>query len=93
MGRGVYELKLIEGVTDSAIAAIECVKQVPKRALREGLKKGSVMNNQETLVDYIRINIGLSGKETIQIIYLDTQHRLIGDEVYVGTIDEVHISP
>ncbi len=91
LGRGMYELKLIEGVTDSAIAAIECVKQAPKRALKEGLKKGSVMDDQETLVDYIRISIGLSGKEAIQIIYLDTQHRLIGDEVYVGTINEVYL--
>lgn len=91
LGRGMYELKLIEGVTDSAIAAIECVKQAPKRALREDLKKGPIMDNYAKLVEYIRVNIGLSAKEVAMIIYLDKQYHLIEDEVHIGTIDEVYI--
>ncbi|WP_265016121.1 MULTISPECIES: JAB domain-containing protein [unclassified Wolbachia] len=91
LGREMYELKLIDGVTDSAVAAIECVKQAPKRALREDLKKGPVMDNYAKLVEYIRVNIGLSAKEAAMIIYLDKQYHLIEDEVHMGTIDEVYI--
>lgn len=50
------------------------------------------MDSQEKLTEYVRINIGFSAKEAVQIIYLDTQNRLIRDEVYFGTIDEVHLS-
>lgn len=31
---------MIEGMTERAAAAIECVKEAYKRALREGLKRG-----------------------------------------------------
>ncbi len=92
LGREIDDLKMIEGMTEHAAAAIECVKEAYKRALREGLKRGPVMDSQEKLIEYVRVNIGFSAKEAVQIIYLDKQHRLIRDEVYFGTIDEVHLS-
>lgn len=92
LGREIDDLKMIEGMTEHAAAAIECVKEAYKRALREGLKRGPVMDSQEKLIEYVRVSIGFSAKEAVQIIYLDTQSRLIRDEVYFGTIDEVHLS-
>ncbi|MBD0392229.1 DNA repair protein RadC [Wolbachia endosymbiont of Pentalonia nigronervosa] len=91
LGREIDDLKLIEGMTEPAAAAIICIKEASKMALREGLKKGAVMDDQSKLIEYIRVSIGLSEQEAVQVIYLDTQRRLIGDYVYSGTINEVHL--
>ncbi|MBA8770248.1 DNA repair protein RadC [Wolbachia pipientis] len=90
LGREIDELQMIRGVTKSAVVVITCVKEANKRALREGLKRGPVMGN-EKLIEYIRVSIGLSAREAVQIIYLDTQRRFIDDDVHFGTIDEVHL--
>ena len=82
-------MKIIQGVTDPAVAVIMCVQEAVKRALREGLKKGPILNSQEKLIEYIRVSIGFSAKEAVQIIFLDTQLHFIGEEVYFGTINEV----
>lgn len=91
LGRGMDELLLIKGVTKPAVAVIECVKEAGKRAMIEDLEERPIMNKHEKLLEYIRINIGLSAKEAAMIIYLDKQYRLIDGEVYMGTIDEVYI--
>ncbi|MBA8757894.1 DNA repair protein RadC [Wolbachia pipientis] len=90
LGREIDELQMIRGVTKPAVVVITCVKEANKRALREGLKRGPVMGN-EKLIEYIRVSIGLSAREAVQIIYLDTQRRFIDDDVHFGTIDEVHL--
>ncbi|WP_341817241.1 RadC family protein [Wolbachia endosymbiont (group A) of Agelastica alni] len=90
LGREIDELQMIKGVTKPAVVVITCVKEANKRSLREGLKRGPVMGN-EKLIEYIRVSIGLSAREAVQIIYLDTQRRFIDDDVHFGTIDEVHL--
>ncbi|KAG8174185.1 hypothetical protein JTE90_005904 [Oedothorax gibbosus] len=41
LGREMDDLKVIEGVTDSAVAMIMCVKETLERVLREKLKEGA----------------------------------------------------
>lgn len=90
LGRSMDELRIIKGVTEPAVAVMTCVQEAGRRASIEGLKKGPIMD-QEKLIEYIRVRIGFSAKEAIQIIFLDTQSHFIGEEVYFGTIDRVHL--
>ncbi|WP_349305110.1 JAB domain-containing protein [Wolbachia pipientis] len=60
-----------------------------KESTKRRVKKRTNTDSQEKLIEYIRVSIGFSAKEAVQIIFLDTQFRFIGEEVYFGTINEV----
>ncbi|GFT91673.1 hypothetical protein NPIL_553281 [Nephila pilipes] len=88
----IDDLKTIEGVTDSTVTAILCLKEALKRVPREELKKGPVIGgNLEKLVEYLKACIGHLEKECTIIIYLDQKFHLIGETVYVGKMDSVPI--
>ncbi|WP_264719138.1 MULTISPECIES: JAB domain-containing protein [unclassified Wolbachia] len=88
----IDDLKTIEGVTNSTVTAILCLKEALKRVPREELKKGPVIGgNLEKLVEYLKACIGHLEKECTIIIYLDQKFHLIGETVYVGKKDSVPI--
>lgn len=89
LGQEIDDLKTIEGVTDSTVAVILRLRQAAKRASREELKRGPVMGNLEAVVEYLRVSIGHSEEEKVNILYLDKKCRLKGEEVFAGTEDEV----
>ncbi|WP_419198589.1 RadC family protein [Wolbachia endosymbiont of Rhagoletis cingulata] len=89
LGQEIDDLKTIEGITDSTVAVILCLKEAAKRVPREELKKGPVMDNLETIVKYLRVSIGYSEEEKMKIIYFDQKCRLKGEEVFTGTVDKV----
>jgi len=91
LGQEMDDLKSIEGVTDSTVAVILCLKEASKRGAKEELKKGPVMGNLETVVKYLRVSIGYSEKEKVKILYLDQKYRLKGEEVFTGTMDKAPI--
>lgn len=88
----IDDLKTIEGVTNSTVTAILCLKEDLKRVPREELKKGPVIGgNLEKLIEYLKACIGHLEKECTIIIYLDQKFHLIGKTVYVGRKDSVPI--
>ncbi|WP_447933108.1 JAB domain-containing protein [Wolbachia endosymbiont of Dactylopius coccus] len=91
LGQEVDDLKTIEGITDSTVAVILCLREASKRAPREELKKGPVMGNMETIVKYLRVSIGCSEEEKVKILYLDQKYCLKGEEVFTGTVDKAPV--
>ncbi|WP_265026405.1 JAB domain-containing protein [Wolbachia endosymbiont (group A) of Bibio marci] len=91
LGQEVDDLRVIEGVTDSTVAVILCLREASKRAPREELKEGPVMDNLETIVKYLRVSIGCSEKEKVKILYLDQKYCLKGEEVFTGTVDKAPV--
>ncbi|WP_265035174.1 MULTISPECIES: RadC family protein [unclassified Wolbachia] len=91
LGREMDELKSIEGVTDSTISMIFCVKETLTRVLKEELKKVPILDNLGKLIEYLRVSIGYSDKENITIIYLNQGCHLIGEEVFSGTVDQAPV--
>ncbi|BET28947.1 hypothetical protein wCauATS_11490 [Wolbachia pipientis] len=84
LGREMDELKSIEGVADSTVSMIFCVKETLTRVLKEELKKGPILDNLDKLIEYLRVSIGYSDKENITIMYLNQGCHLIGEEVFAG---------
>lgn len=89
LGQEMDDLKTIEGVTDSTVAVILCLKEASKRGIKEELKRGPIMGDLETIVKYLRVSIGYSEEEKVKIIYLDKKCHLKGEEVFSGTVDKV----
>ncbi|BEP32948.1 MAG: hypothetical protein WBIAU2_11750 [Wolbachia endosymbiont of Drosophila biauraria] len=54
LGREMDDLKVIEGVTDSAVAMIMCVKETLERVLKEKLKSEPIMDLQG-IVEYLNV--------------------------------------
>ncbi|WP_143688912.1 JAB domain-containing protein, partial [Wolbachia endosymbiont of Laodelphax striatellus] len=90
LGREMDDLKVIEGVTDSAVAMIMCVKETLERVLREKLKSEPVMDLQG-LVEYLNVSIGHSERECVKILYLNNRRQLIGEELYIGEMEKAPV--
>uniref|UniRef100_A0A6M2DF23 RadC-like JAB domain-containing protein n=1 Tax=Xenopsylla cheopis TaxID=163159 RepID=A0A6M2DF23_XENCH len=84
------DLKVIEGVTDSAVAMIMCVKETLERVLREKLKSEPIMDLQG-LVEYLNVSIGHSERECVKILYLNKRRQLIGEESYIGEMEKAPV--
>ncbi|GFY65090.1 JAB domain-containing protein [Wolbachia endosymbiont of Oedothorax gibbosus] len=91
LGQEIDDLKTVEGITDSTVAVILCLREASNRAPREELKKGPVMGNMETIVKYLRVSIGCSEKEKVKILYLDQEYCLKGEEVFTGTVEKAPV--
>ncbi|WP_264731181.1 JAB domain-containing protein [Wolbachia endosymbiont (group A) of Sphaerophoria taeniata] len=90
LGREMDDLKVIEGVTDSAVAMIMCVKETLERVLREKLKSEPIMDLQG-LVEYLNVSIGHSERECVKILYLNKRRQLIGEESYIGEMEKAPV--
>ncbi|WGJ61859.1 JAB domain-containing protein [Wolbachia endosymbiont of Frankliniella intonsa] len=88
--REMDDLKVIEGVTDSAVAMIMCVKETLERVLREKLKSDPIMDLQG-LVEYLNVSIGHSERECVKILYLNKRRQLIGEESYIGEMEKAPV--
>lgn len=91
LGQEIDNLRTIEGVTDSTVAIILCLREVSKRAPKEELKRGPVMDNLEIIVKYLMVSIGCSEEEKVKILYLDKKSHLRGEEVFTGTVSEAPV--
>lgn len=91
LGQEIDNLRTIEGVTDSTVAIILCLREVSKRATKEELKRGPVMDNLEIVLKYLMVSIGCSEEEKVKILYLDKKSHLKREEVFTGTVSEAPV--
>lgn len=84
-----YQLRTIDpGITDSMVARIYCIKEIPDRILKGELKKLPVIDNKDKLKDYLKLAIGQSKKELLRVMYLNQSYHLIYEHIQdFGTID------
>lgn len=62
--------------------------------LRDEVLQAPVLTNLDALLSYLRMEDGHSSHERLRIIFLDTQNRLIADEVFGhGSIDSAPVFP
>ena len=63
-------------------------------ALRSRFTRGPVLDHWQALLEYLRVDMGHLTIEKVRVLHLDTQNRLLRDELITeGTIDEaaVHV--
>ncbi|MCU7611837.1 RadC family protein [Anaplasma capra] len=85
----VAKLKRVDGVGESSVAAILCVREALVRTLKGEVKHGAVINEWHKLLDYLRVKIGNSSVENFYVLYLNKKYCVIADEIQnTGTVDE-----
>lgn len=84
----------VKGVGEAGAAALKSVSLAARRMARGKVKGQPVLASWQALLDYLAIDMANLNRERIRVLYLNTQNRLILDEiVHDGTIDEGAIYP
>lgn len=72
------------------LASLELVKRLSYQKTLES----DVIANPQTLIVWLRKNIGLKEQEHFVVVFLNVRNHVIGFKtVFIGSIDSVHIQP
>nr|WP_240782190.1 DNA repair protein RadC [Qipengyuania sediminis] len=84
----------VKGVGEAGAAALKSVSLAARRMAKGKVKGQPVLASWQALLDYLAIDMANLNRERVRVLYLNTQNRLILDEiVHDGTIDEGAIYP
>ena len=83
------------GVVDQEMhPRIAAARELVKRALKEELKRGSVLSSPAAVRDYIRLLLIGKEHEVFVAIFLDAQNRIIeAEELFRGTLTQTSVYP
>lgn len=87
-------LKSVKGVNDAVIATFRTVQEASVRLIKEELTEKTVLQSWKALLDYCRATMGHLKTEQFRVLFLDTKHQVIADELQeAGTIDRAAVYP
>jgi len=85
-------LRRVDGVGDSAAAAIKIAQGAALRMIRGQVAERPVLANWQALLDYLRADMAHGGVERFRVLHLNTRNMLIRDEVMSeGSIDQAAV--
>ena len=89
------ELRAVPGVGDALICQLRIIYEAGLRLTRDNLKTGKpVMQNWQSVLRYVTDKSGHEKLEHCLVIYLDSQNRLITDEILTtGTHNQAILYP
>ncbi len=87
-------LSAMKGMGETSVAAIKIVQAAMQRMLAGEISGKKALGSWQALLDYLRADMAFSLNERVRVLHLDTQNRLIRDEIMAeGTIDQAAIHP
>lgn len=88
------QLKKEHNVGLSVVACIKMIEDLVSRVLRHKIKDKVILNSWNSLIDYLKFNMGAKPLESSRILYLNKKNILIADELQdYGTIDQTPLYP
>jgi DNA repair protein RadC len=85
-------LARVDGVGESALAAIKLAQAIGVRVLRAQVSDRPVLDHWGALIAYLRADLVHRTTECIRVLHLNTKNHLIRDEVMSeGSIDTAHL--
>ncbi len=87
-------LKCIKGLGPAKRAEIVAVLELARRALAAELKQKTLFDTPQAVRDYLQLQLGSRPHEIFAVLFLDSQHRLIGlEEMFRGTLTQTSVYP
>ncbi|HEX9805756.1 MAG TPA: DNA repair protein RadC [Alteraurantiacibacter sp.] len=87
-------LAAVDGMGEVSAAALKIVALAARRMAKSEIQGKPVIASWQALLDYLAIDMAHLNKERVRVLYLNSQNRLILDELAAeGTIDEAAIHP
>jgi DNA repair protein RadC len=88
------ELRQVEGLGESGIAALKTAQAAALRLLRQEVLDRPVLSNWERLLGYLNAALAREKVEQFRILFLDSRNRLIADEAQAkGTVNHTPVYP
>jgi DNA repair protein RadC len=84
----------VNGMGETAVAALKIVQAAALRMLRDKVKEQPVLASWQALLDYLRADMAHITIERVRVLHLNTRNMLIRDEVMSeGSVDQaaVHV--
>ncbi len=82
----------VDGMGETAIAAIKIAQAAALRLLRAEVAARPVLANWQALLDYLRADMAHHAIERVRVLHLNTRNMLIRDElISEGSIDEASV--
>jgi DNA repair protein RadC len=84
----------IKGFTLAKFSQMQALLNLHHRAFNHSLKEASVFKQTQTLRHFVWDFLQFKRRETFYVLFLDSQHRLLADEVlFEGTINAAFVYP
>lgn len=84
----------IPGLGPARYAQVQAVVEIARRALREDVRRETLLNAPDKVRQYLRLRIGHLQHEVFVALYLDAQNRLItAEELFRGTLTQTSVYP
>lgn len=82
-------LRRVEGMGDTAVAALKIVHASSLRMLKDQFRDKPLLSSWDALLDWLRADMGPIDIERVRILYLNSRNMLIRDEITSeGSIDQ-----
>lgn len=88
-----YDLKNVPGIGENAAGLILLVKAAGALYLEQRLRRHSLLDRPDLCADFARMKLGVGGKETLLVIFLNGHFRLLHYACFPGTVNAAHIYP
>jgi DNA repair protein RadC len=84
----------MHGMGQAKYVQMQAVLEMSRRALKEEMQHGDVLNSPRAVRDYLRLLLGGRQQEVFLVLFLDTQHRVIAsEELFHGTLSQTSVYP
>lgn len=84
----------LPGMGVAKYTQLQAVLEMARRALREELKSGDVMDSPQSVRDYLRLSLVGKEHEIFMGIFLDARNRTIAtEELFTGTLTQASVYP
>ena len=88
------DLKPIKGLGPAKRAEVAAVIEMARRALAQKLEASPVFDSPQSVKDYLQLHLGALPHEVFAVLFLDSQHRLLGlEKMFVGTLGQTSVYP
>ncbi len=92
MAADTTALQRVDGMGDTAAAAVRIAQATAIRMIRTQVAARPVLANWQALLDYLRADMAHDGVERFRVLHLNTRNMLIRDEVmHKGTVDQAAV--
>ena len=82
-------LRRVDGLGDTAIAALKIVQAASLRLLKAEFRDKPLLSSWDALLDWLRADMGPIDVERVRVLYLNSRNMLIRDELASeGSIDQ-----
>jgi len=89
-----FQLRTLEGVSETAISMLKATQAALRRVLRGPLEEPVTIGSWKALTDYLGVDMRYERVETLRLLFLDRKNHLIRDEtMHRGTVDHTPLYP